>query len=123
MVSLPIFDGFQREQRIEQAKADRNDARYNIRKEELALTADVTAYYLTLVTNAKTVELQEQNAAKARQELELAQEKYKVGAATYLDLANARATYEQAESDRINAIYQYHISFAELENAVGRPLR
>ena len=122
-LSLPIFDGFQREQRIEEAKAGRNDARYNIRKQELALTADVTADYLTLVTNAKTVELQQQNAAKARQELELAQEKYKVGAATYLDLANARATYEQAENDRINAIYQYHISFAQLENAVGRPLR
>ena len=87
------------------------------------LTADVTADYLTLVTNARTVELQEQNAAKARQELVLAQEKYKVGAATYLDLANARATYERAESDRINAIYTYHISFAQLENAVGRPLR
>jgi len=123
MVSLPIFDGFQREQRIEQAKADRNDARYNIRKEELALTADVTAYYLTLVTNAKTVELQEQNAAKARQELELAQERYRVGAADYLELANSRASYEQAENDRINAIYNYHISFAQLENAVGRPLR
>ncbi|HET7623227.1 MAG TPA: TolC family protein [Gemmatimonadaceae bacterium] len=123
MLSLPIFDGFQREQQIEQAKANRNSARYNIRKQELALTADVTADYLTLVTNAKTVELQEQNAAKARQELELAQEKYKVGAATYLDLANARATYEKAENDRINAIYNYHISFAQLENAVGRPLR
>jgi Outer membrane protein len=122
-LSLPIFDGFQREQKIEQAKADRNSARYNIRKQELQLTADVTADYLTLVTNARTVELQEQNAAKARQELVLAQEKYKVGAATYLDLANARATYERAESDRINAIYTYHISFAQLENAVGRPLR
>ena len=122
-LSLPIFDGFQREQRIEEAKAQRNDARYDIRRQELALTADVTADYLTLATNAKSVELQEQNAAMARQELLLAQEKYKVGAATYLDLATARATYEQAENERINAIYQYHISFARLENAIGRPLR
>jgi outer membrane protein len=122
-LSLPIFDGFQREQRIEEAKAQRNSARYNIRKQELTLTADVTAGYLQVVTNAKVVEQQEQNAAAARQQLELAQEKYKVGAATYLDLANARATFAQAENDRINAIYQYHISFAQLENAVGRPLR
>lgn len=122
-LSLPIFDGFQREQRIQEAKAQRNDASYKIRKQELALTADVTADYLTLSTNAKAVEIQEQNAAKARQELVLAQEKYKVGAATYLEITNARATYEQAENDRINAIYNYHISFARLENAVGRPLR
>ena len=123
MLSLPIFDGFQREQRIEEAKAQRNDARYNIRKQELTLTADVTADYLQVVTNAKVVEQQERNSATARQQLELAQERYRVGAANYLELANARATYAQAENDRINAIYQYHISFALLENAVGRPLR
>ena len=122
-LSLPIFDGFQREQQIEQAKAQRNDAHYNIRKQELTLTADVTADYLQLSTNAKVVEQQEANAATARQQLELAQERYRVGAANYLELANARATYAQAENDRINAIYQYHISFAQLENAVGRPLR
>ncbi|HEU6451560.1 MAG TPA: TolC family protein [Gemmatimonadaceae bacterium] len=122
-LSLPIFDGFQREQRIEEAKAQRNSAQYNVRKQELALTGDVTADYLQLVTNAKVVEQQERNAATARQQLELAQERYRVGAADYLELANARATYAQAENDRINAIYQYHISFAQLENAVGRPLR
>jgi outer membrane protein len=122
-VSLPIFDNFQREARIEQAQADRNSARYRIRKQELQLTADVTSAYLTLVTNARSAALQEQNSARAREELQLAQERYRVGAATYLDLANARANYEQAENDRINAIYAYHISFAVLENAVGRPLR
>lgn len=123
MISLPIFDNFQREARIEQAQADRNTARYRIRKQELQLTADVTSAYLTLVTNARSAALQEQNSARAREELQLAQERYRVGAATYLDLANARANYEQAENDRINAIYMYHISFAQLENAVGRPLR
>jgi outer membrane protein len=122
-ISLPIFDNFQREARIEQAQVDRNAARYRIRKQELQLTADVTSAYLTLVTNARTVALQEQNSARAREELQLAQERYRVGAATYLDLANARANYETAENDRINAIYTYHISFAVLENAVGRPLR
>ena len=33
------------------------------------------------------------------------------------------AAYERAESDRINAIYDYHKAFAALESAVGRPLR
>ena len=35
----------------------------------------------------------------------------------------ARAAYERAETDRINAIYDYHRAYAALENAVGRPLR
>lgn len=123
VLSLPLFDGFAREQRLQEAMASRSDARYSVRARELALTADVTAGYLTLTTAEKTVALQEQNAAKARQELKLVQDRYKIGATTFVDLTQARATYERAESERINAIYDYHKAFAVLESAVGHPLR
>jgi len=123
MLSMPLFDGFAREQRVQEAMASRSDARYSVRSRELALTADVTAAYLTLVTAEKTVALQEQNAAKARQELKLMQDRYRIGATTFVDLAQSRATYERAESDRITAIYDYHKAFAILESAVGKPLR
>ena len=122
-LSLPIFDGFAREQRLQEAMANRSDARYSVRAKELALTADVTAAYLTLQTAEKTVALQEQNAAKAKQELKLVQDRYRIGATTFVDLTESRATYERAESDRINAIYDYHKAFAALESAVGHPLR
>ena len=123
MLSLPIFDGFSREQRVQEAMASRSDARYQVRAKELALTADVTAAYLILQTAEKTVALQEQNAAKAKQELKLVQDRYRIGATTFVDLTESRATYERAESDRINAIYDYHKAFAALESAVGHSLR
>ena len=122
-LSLPIFDGFAREQRLQEAMASRSDARYMVRSKELALTADVTAAYLTLSTAEKTVALQEQNAAKAKQELKLVQDRYRIGATTFVDLTEARATYERAESDRITAVYDYLKAFAALESAVGHPLR
>jgi outer membrane protein len=122
-LSLPLFDGFAREQRLQEAMANRSDARYSVRAKELALTADVTAAYLTLVTAEKTAVLQEQNAAKAKQELKLVQDRYRIGATTFVDLTEARATYERAESDRITAVYDYHKAFAALESAVGHPLR
>jgi outer membrane protein TolC len=94
-----------------------------VRARNLQLTTEVTQTYLTLVTDAKTVQLQEQNAAKATEELAFAEESYKVGAKTFLDVTTARGTYEQALSARVNAIYEYHKAFAALESAVGRPLR
>jgi outer membrane protein len=122
-LSLPLFDGFAREQRLQEAMANRSDARYSVKSKEIALVADVTAAYLTLETAEKTAELQEQNAAKAKQELKLVQDRYRIGATTFVDLTEARATYERAESDRINAVYDYHKAFAALESAVGHPLR
>jgi len=123
VVSLPLFDGFAREERVEQALVAREDAQLGVRARELGLRAEVTAAYLTLTTAEKTVALQQQNSAKARQELTLVQERYRVGATTYVDVMQARADYERAENDRINAVYDYHKAFAALESAVGHPLR
>jgi outer membrane protein len=122
-LSLPVFDNFNREERVQRAAVERDAAAYNVKAKDLALTADVTQAYLTLKTAAQTVALQEQNATKAKEELAYAEERYKVGASTFLDVVTSRGTYEQALIDRVNAIYDYHKAFAALENAVGRPLR
>ena len=122
-LSLPVFDNFNREERVQRAAVERDVAVYNVKAKDLALTADVTQAYLTLRTAAQTVALQEQNATKAKEELAFAEERYKVGASTFLDVVTSRGTYEQALIDRVNAIYDYHKAFAALENAVGRPLR
>jgi outer membrane protein len=122
-LSLPLFNNYSREAQIEQAKVARDNAAYDVRSRNLQLTTEVTQAYLTLMTDAKTVQLQEQIAGKATEELAFAEESYKVGAKTFLDVTTARGTYEQALSARVNAIYEYHKAFAALESAIGRPLR
>jgi len=122
-LSLPLFDNFGREERVQRAQVDKEDAGYNVRSRDLALTAEVTQWYRTLQTAIRTVALQEQVAAKAKEELSYAEERYKVGASTFLDVVTSRGSYEQALIDRVNAVYDYHKAFAALENAVGHPLR
>lgn len=122
-LSLPVFDNFSREERVQRAQVEREDAAFNVRAKDLALVADVTQAYLTVATAAQTVALQEQNASKAKEEVAFAEERYRVGASTFLDVVTSRGSYEQALIDRVNAVYDYHKAFAALENAVGRPLR
>lgn len=122
-LSIPIFNGFQREQRVQEAEASRNDARYSVRAQELRVTADVTSGYRNLMTAYQAVQIQTQNSQAAREALALAQERFRVGANTFVDLVQSRADFERAESDRINAIYEFHRAYATLESAVGRPLR
>lgn len=122
-LSLPLFDGLGRETRMQEANASREDAAYSVRRQELQLTADVTSAFVTLQAAFRAVELQQRTAATAREALQLAQERYRVGATTFVDLTTARSEYERAETDRIDAVYEFHRAFAALENAVGRSLR
>ena len=121
--SLPVFNGWRREQQVEQASVQRRNAQNDVRAQELRVTADVTAAYLSLNTAQQTVLLQEQNVRTARTALSLAQERYRVGAISIVDLVQARGDYERAETDRITAVYDVQRAFAALENAVGRPIR
>ena len=122
-LSFPVFNGFQREQRMQEAEATRNDARYNVRAQELRITAEVNSGYKNLLTAYQAVQIQTQNSAAAREALALAQERFRVGANTFVDLVQSRADFQRAESDRITAIYEFHRAYATLESAVGRPLR
>ncbi|HEX9562699.1 MAG TPA: TolC family protein [Gemmatimonadaceae bacterium] len=122
-VSLPIFDGFSREEGIQAAQAQRNESRYAVRRQELQLTTDVTTAYRNLVTQYEAVALQQQTRDAAQQALALAQERYRVGASTFIEVSTARNNFERAGTDLINAIYDFHKFFAALEQAVGRPLR
>ncbi|MBL0171379.1 MAG: TolC family protein [Gemmatimonadaceae bacterium] len=121
--SLPIFNGFRREQQIEQAGVSRRNAQNDLRGQELRVVADVTAAFMTLTAAQQTVTLQEQNVRTARTALALASERYRVGLASIVDLQQARGDYERAETDRITAVYDVQRAFTTLEAAVGRPLR
>jgi outer membrane protein len=122
-VSLPLFNGFSRETQVENARVQQENATLDVRERELQMTADITQAYGTLMTAAQTVQLQEKNAETARQALEFAQERYRVGAANFFELTQARGQAEQAQIGRVDAVYNYQKAFAGLEQAVGRPLR
>jgi outer membrane protein len=122
-LSLPLFNGFQREQAIESSSADQSDAEYNLKAEQLKLAADVSSAYVTLVADYQALQLQEQNSQAARDALQLAQERYRVGLNSLVDLQQARSDFETAEAGRIDAVFEYHRAYAALESSVGRSLR
>ena len=122
-LSLPLFNGWQREQRVAEAAVARDNAKQAVRQQELAAQQAVRVAYLNLDAASQTAAIQEQNGALARQALLLSETRYRVGQATFLDVANARADFSRAENDRITAVYDFHRAFAALEQAVGRRLR
>ncbi len=123
VISLPLFNGLNREVQVQEAAAQRDNARYAVRAMELQLVADVTGAYHTLATDFEAIAIQREAAETARQALELARERYRVGASSFVEVTQAQSDYATAETNLIDAIYTYHNSFAALEAAVGRPLR
>ena len=122
-ISLPIFTGFGRSLRLSQARANEQDADESARARRLQVRSDVHARYLGLQTSYQAIAVQSANREAARDQLRLAQDRYRLGAGTSLEVSDAQNAVQRAEGDYVNAIYDYHKAIAALEAAVGRPLR
>ncbi|HEX2223244.1 MAG TPA: TolC family protein, partial [Thermoanaerobaculia bacterium] len=122
-VSLPVFTGFNRQLQIDQAKATAADARHQVRAEELRVRQEVGSAIRNLETAHETVLLQEEVRENASEELRLAQERFRFGAASSVEVTDAQTNLAQAERDLIDAVYNFHKALATLEALVGRPLR
>jgi outer membrane protein len=121
--SLPIFNGLQRERRIEEARVSAQDAELQLRSQELRLRTEVETQLLTLRTAYSAAQLQEQVVERAREELRLAQERFRLGAASSVEVTDALTSLRESERARIDAVYNFHKSLAALEALVGRSLR
>ena len=122
-ISLPIFTGFSRSLRVSEARAQELDADEEARARRLQVRSDVQARHLALQTTYQAIAVQEANRAAARDQLRLAQDRYRLGAGASLEVSDAQNAVQQAEGDYVNAVYDYHKAVAALEAAVGRPLR
>lgn len=122
-ISLPVFQGFGRELNVEAAKANAADVRHRLRGEELRLKTDIAAAYLNAVTARQSVALELRNSELANEQLGLARERYRLGAASYIELQEAETLKARADRAYLIVLYTFHEAVAALETAVGRNLR
>lgn len=122
-VSVPLFAGFSRQLQVEEARVAAANAERLVRTEELRLRAEVEAAVRTVQTAQRTAELQASIREMATDELTLAEERFRLGLASSIEVVDAQANLSQAERDEISAVYDFHVSFAALEAMVGVPLR
>jgi outer membrane protein len=123
MISLPIFQGLRRERDVAAARIAEDDTRYQVRDQELRLKTDLASSLSTLNTAYEAALIEDENQVWADEQLRLAQERYRLGAATFLELVEAETVKAQADRDRIAAIFAYHDALASLEALVGTSLR
>lgn len=121
--SVPIFTGFTRQRNREAARLQRDDQAQRVREQELALQADLAIGLENVRTAYESALLEERNRVLAEQQLDLARERYQLGAITFVELVDAQTVLARAEADRTIAVYAYHDAVTNLEALVGARLR
>jgi outer membrane protein len=108
---------------MQTARAAADDAKHTRRSAELTQQTLVATVYGNVMAARRSVEIEQRNVQAAEQQLTLTQERYRLGASTFVDLATSQQLKAQADRAYVTALYSFHENVAALEAAVGHPLR
>ncbi len=119
-ISFDIFDGGANRAAYREAKANQADA--EVRQQQLVkdIRAQVEQAYLNLANARERMDASAVSLEAAGKNYLAQKERYAQGLATTLDLLNAEVQNITAQSDSVQARYDYYIALAQLDYAVGK---
>lgn len=121
-VSYPIFNGYQREERVVRARAQQTAAQATLADALRAVRTDAARALGQLRLAEQRIDLAEQAEATAREDLRVQRERYRLGSTTILELLTSQEALVQAETDVVTARYDAQVARAELQALAGRAL-
>ncbi|MDQ6689683.1 MAG: TolC family protein [Gemmatimonadota bacterium] len=122
-LSYPVFNNFQREEQVVRARVAQVNAEVSLRDTQLAAQQTLTQNIGALRSASQRVAVQVASVAAAEEDVRVQQQRYNIGASTFLDLITSQAALAQAQQALIQARYDYRIARAQLEALVGQELR
>lgn len=117
--SVPIFNGFATSARIGQSKAMIKEIELTQKGLADMVKFEVRQAVLKLKEAKESLLSQEKNVEQAQESLRIAELNFSEGLATTLDVSSAQAALTQAKTNYSQALYDYVLSLAELDKAMG----
>jgi outer membrane protein TolC len=121
-LSWPIFNRFQREQGIVNALTSLDNAEAQAADSRRAVLASLSAAIAALEAARLTITITQTSVLAAEEDLRVQQERYRLGAATIVDVLTSQEALNQAEVDAVTARFDYVRARAAISALIGRTL-
>ena len=119
-LSWNLFSGYKTDAEVQEAKIEVLKASTQVNAVKLAIKREVLEAHIGLRRSKKSVELSETISKSSEKKYEQAKKRYENELSDYIELQEAQQGYIESLSNLVNAYYNYYISMAQLDHAVGR---
>ncbi|HLP15094.1 MAG TPA: TolC family protein [Bacteroidota bacterium] len=118
-LTMNLFQGFQTRARVEQAQLEKQKSEEQLSAFETGLKTGVHSLVLQLHQAQKRVEAQGKTEEQAQRGYKIASSRFANGSGTQLEVNDAQLALTQSKVNRIQAVYDYLVATADLEQALG----
>jgi outer membrane protein TolC len=119
-VSLPIWNGGQRELAVARARAEREVARATRQDSERGAAELIAQTYHGYLTSRAGIELALVGVTVSAENFRVQRARYREGATTILDLLEAQVALSEAEAALVQSRYSTRLALAQIEALLGR---
>ncbi len=118
-LSVPIFDGGQRENRISETRSRVRQESIRMKDVSDQVTLEVRNALLTLESSTQQVNVAQKGLDLALKELTFARDRFAAGLATNIEVTNAQTSVARARDNLIEALFRFNASRINLARAKG----
>jgi len=119
-LSVNLFEGLQTNARVDQAKVEVRKSEEQLNSVENNIRTAVHSVILQLQQSQKRIEAQGKTVEQAERGYQIATTRFTSGSGTQLEVNDAQLALTQAKVNRMQAMYDYVIAAAELDQLLGR---
>lgn len=122
-ISWNIFDNNVTSAQIHQAKSAQKKAESQAQEQLETIRLEVHNAYTSLRISEKNVKLSEEAIKQAQEQYLISKIRYEEGVDTNLNVMTSQEKLTQAQTNYFSALYTYNTSRAQLEKAMGIPIK
>lgn len=119
-LSIPIFDGLQRQRRVEQARLNLLKTQRQMEYLQQSIDLEQQQAFTTLRNSLLAMEAQKENMALAEQVYNTTKKKYEQGVGTNIEIINAESALKEAQTNYFSALYDAMIAKVDYLKAIGK---
>ena len=119
-LGMNIFDGFNRRREKTNALIEVENRMYRFQEIEQNIKADLLTVFYAYENNLRLVKMEEENLNVARENLEIALERYRLGALSGIELREVQKSLLDAEERLISIKYQTKLAEISLLQIAGK---
>jgi outer membrane protein len=119
-VNLSVFNGGLTTAQIGEAKANLANLKYQERSLRQQIALEVRQAVLNLTQALESIRVSQKGLQQARENLDLAEGRYRTGVGNIIELTDAQAGLTTAEGNNVQALSNYKTAVAALEQATAQ---
>lgn len=119
-VQIPIFNRWNTKTSIESAQVQMRNSELELENIRFQISEEVRQAYNDYLAISKELDSTEKALIAAERAYETEQQRYEIGSTTLIELNIANANYVQAQSDRIQAVYNFIFQEQLMDYYIGQ---